>query len=186
MAGADVRISAVAEADIPRVIALARETWYLHYPGIITVAQMDYMLAQRYGEDSIRAQIAGGSMFWDKIEVDGNLAGFVSYEDDNRPRTVKLDKIYVHPRFHGRGYGSALLAHVERVSVRRDRDRVWLQVNKNNSASIAMYRRNGYRIAESASFDIGGGFVMNDYILEKSLATQAMLYRGEGRGARVE
>lgn len=182
---ADPRISALRESDIVQLSALARETWYLHYPGIITVAQIDYMLAQRYGEHAVRAQIAGGRIFWDKLEADGKLAGFASYEIDGIRRTTKLDKIYVHPRFQRRGYGAALLAHVERVSVQRGSARVWLQVNRNNTASIAMYRRNGYRIAESASFDIGGGFVMDDYILDKSLAAQALHPRGEDNEAMV-
>ena len=182
----DLRISAVRAADVTRVIALAREIWYLHYPGIITVAQIDYMLAQRYGEDLVRAQIGGGDICWDKIEVDDVLAGFVSVEYDSHAGTAKLDKIYVHPRFQRRGLGSALLNHVERRSAQRDCVRVWLQVNKNNAASIAVYRRNGYRIAESARFDIGLGFVMDDYILEKSLAAKVSQKKDEGQGVRVE
>lgn len=184
--GSDLRISAVCDADVTRVIALARETWYLHYPGLITVAQIDYMLAQRYGENLVRAQIASDDICWDKIEVDDTLAGFASVEYDDRARSAKLDKIYIHPRFQRRGLGSALLNHVERRSVQRDCARVWLQVNKNNIASITAYQRNGYRIAESARFDIGLGFVMDDYILEKPFAVQAPQTRGEGRGARVE
>lgn len=182
---ADAVVSPIRDADIAAVIALARETWYQHYPGIITVAQIDYMLAQRYGEDYIRAQIAGDNACWDKLEVDGELAGFASYEPGGRPDSAKLDKIYVHPRFQRCGLGSALLAHVERVSAQRGCERVWLQVNKNNLSSIAMYRRNGYRVADSTSFDIGLGFVMDDYIMDKHIGMQAEQNGVTGRGPRV-
>jgi ribosomal protein S18 acetylase RimI-like enzyme len=175
-------ISPVHDVDIAPVIALARATWYQHYPGIITVAQIDYMLAQRYQENYIRAQIDSGGAWWDKIEVDGRLAGFASYEPGARPDSVKLDKIYIHQRFQGRGLGSALLAHIERVSAQRGCDRVWLQVNKNNISSIAMYKRNGYRVAESVTFDIGLGFVMDDYIMDKQVGMQSRQNRDAGRG----
>lgn len=173
--GDGVNIAPVREADLAPLIALARETWYQHYPGIITVAQIDYMLAQRYGEAYIRAQIDTGSAWWDKLEVDGRLAAFASYEPGGGPGAVKLDKIYVHPRFQGRGLGSALLAHVERMSALRGCQRVWLQVNKNNVSSIAMYKRIGFRVADSVTVDIGRGFVMDDYIMEKDIGRPSSL-----------
>ena len=43
----DFGISPLHDADIGPVCALAREIWMQHYPGIITVKQIEYMLAQR-------------------------------------------------------------------------------------------------------------------------------------------
>ena len=47
--------------------------------------------------------------------------------------------------------------------------RVVLTVNRRNTGSIAFYERRGYVIRESAVFDIGGGYVMDDYVMEKQL-----------------
>jgi ribosomal protein S18 acetylase RimI-like enzyme len=47
--------------------------------------------------------------------------------------------------------------------------RLWLQVNRGNAPAIAAYRKQGFRIVESRVFDIGNGFVMDDYVMEKTL-----------------
>ena len=41
-----------------------------------------------------------------------------------------------------------------------------LQVNKNNTVAINAYIRSGFYIAGSDVFDIGSGYVMDDYIME--------------------
>lgn len=165
----EAKISGVTHADLGPISQLAREIWYRHYPGIITVAQIDFMLEQRYRPELIGAQLASGSAWWDKLEAGGRLIGFAAYEPGATPAAVKLDKLYVHQRFQGRGYGSTLLRHVETEARRRGAATLYLQVNKNNSSSIGMYRRNGYAVAEEGKFDIGNGFVMDDYIMAKPL-----------------
>jgi ribosomal protein S18 acetylase RimI-like enzyme len=45
--------------------------------------------------------------------------------------------------------------------------RLWLQVNKKNAAAIRFYQSAGFEVIREAAFDIGGGFVMDDYVIEK-------------------
>ena len=45
--------------------------------------------------------------------------------------------------------------------------RLVLAVNKNNRSAIAAYLKHGFRIADAVVKDIGGGFVMDDYIMVK-------------------
>jgi len=56
----DLNILPVLESDIDTLVALARAIWYRHYPDIISVEQIEYMLGQRYHPDLIRAQLASG------------------------------------------------------------------------------------------------------------------------------
>jgi len=48
-----------------------------------------------------------------------------------------------------------------------------LAVNKGNSNAIAAYRKQGFSIRDSVSVDIGGGFVMDDFIMARSLLAPA-------------
>ncbi|UCD69487.1 MAG: GNAT family N-acetyltransferase [Betaproteobacteria bacterium] len=162
-------ISAVSEQEVGAVVQLAREIWYLHYPGIITVSQIDYMLRQRYQPDAIASAIRANKGWWDKITVGPELAGFAGYELGSSPASVKLDKLYVHPRVQGRGFGYALLQHVEARSRERGFSRLYLQVNKGNTASIAFYRRAGFAVTENVVVDIGDGYVMDDFVMSKQL-----------------
>ena len=45
-----------------------------------------------------------------------------------------------------------------------------LNVNKHNERAISVYRRNGFETVESVKNDIGGGFFMDDYVMEKLLS----------------
>jgi ribosomal protein S18 acetylase RimI-like enzyme len=164
-----VCILPLREEDIPDLVRLARDIWYRHYPGIIPVEQIEYMLAQRYGPALIRAQIAGGEAWWDKLLLDGRLIGFCACERGKAPDELKIDKVYVHYDLRGRGYGSLLIEHVQRRARTLGCRRLFLQVNKNNRSAIEAYLKNGFSVAESATFDIGGGFVMDDYVMVKEI-----------------
>jgi ribosomal protein S18 acetylase RimI-like enzyme len=165
----DWRISALATADIGALATLVREIWYQHYPGIITVKQIEYMLEQRYSPDAIRAEIESGAAHWVKLLVNGELGGFASYETNRVQRAVKLDKLYVHALFRGRGFGAALVRHVEQAARAQGCDQVYLQVNRNNFDSIAVYRRIGFKVMDRVRTDIGGGFYMDDYLMSKDV-----------------
>jgi diamine N-acetyltransferase len=163
----DVRILPLREEDIPDLVRLARDIWYAHYPSIITVEQIEYMLDQRYRPEIIRSQLASNGAWWDKLLLDGAMVAFACYEQAD---AMKLDKLYVRYDLRGRGYGGLLMRHVEECARARGRTRLYLQVNKNNSSAIDAYVRNGFTVVEAARFDIGRGFIMDDYVMSKALA----------------
>ena len=163
----ELRILPLAEADIAEVIALAGVIWRHHYPGIISMEQIDYMLGQRYTPEVIGAQLHSGSAWWDKVLLDARMMGFTQYE--LYEGTMKLDKLYLHQDFQRRGYGGIVLAHVEQQALSRGLHAVRLNVNKYNTKSIAAYRKSGYDIIDTVVADIGRGYVMDDYIMQKQL-----------------
>ena len=77
-ASGGVRIEPLVEADIGPLVALAGEIWRAHYPGIVDPAQIEYMLAQRYEPRLIRAELGRGDVWWDKLMVGDEMAGFVT------------------------------------------------------------------------------------------------------------
>ena len=106
----DVRIEAVTEGDVERLAALAREIWYAHYPAIIGSAQIEYMLAQRYDPRIVREELGRDGIWWDKLMVEREMAGFASYFLTGIAGEMKLDKLYVHARHQRRGYGGQMIA----------------------------------------------------------------------------
>ncbi|MGA3284507.1 MAG: GNAT family N-acetyltransferase [Verrucomicrobiota bacterium] len=157
------------EVDLPAISKLASVIWRACYPVIITNAQIDYMLARMYSLDVLRDEIRSQGIRYDQLVVDDELIGFASYGPTAEPGVMKLHKLYLLPALHGRGLGSRLLQHVER-EVRAGRGRrLILSVNKRNTKAIAAYQRNGFVIADSVVTDIGGGFVMDDYVMAKDL-----------------
>lgn len=152
---------------VDAVAALARVVWQATYPGLISHAQIDAMLADRYAAPRIRAQLDDADHAWQVVLADGAPVGFAHVCLDEGG--CKLDKLYVHPEHQRRGLGRALLRAIEAWARKRRARRLWLQVNRGNEAAIRAYERYGFAIVESRVFDIGGGFVMDDYLMEKAL-----------------
>jgi len=164
-----VAIRPLREADIPVLCALAGEIWRAHYPGIISAAQIEYMLAERYDEAVIRAELARGGIGWDVLMLDGRMTGYASYFPTGFEGEIKIDKLYLHPRAHRRGLGGLLIDHVEAFAARQGYTRLMLAVNRRNRMAIAAYRKHGFRIVDTSLKKIGGGFWMDDYIMAKEL-----------------
>jgi len=95
--------------------------------------------------------------------------GFISYSFDAASHRVKLSKLYLVPDWHGRGIGPQMLEHVRAKSVELGAQEIHLQVNQQNARAIRAYERAGYSVLEALVTDIGGGFVMDDFIMVLAL-----------------
>ncbi len=154
--------------DIPLIRLMAHEIWHAHYPGIITVEQINFMLGWMYSAAEIERQLRAGPR-WEIAELDGKPAAFSSYELEADGR-VKLNKLYVSTAHQRCGIGQRLLAHIIEQTKQLGGSEVWLQVNKRNTSAIAAYQKAGFQITQEATFDIGHGFMMDDYLMAKRVS----------------
>ena len=160
-------IRPVAAIDIEPLRTLARTVWQATYSTLISQAQIDYMLANRYGATLIRAQLADSDHAWRLARWANNPIGFAHARLEGD--ICKLDKLYIHPDFQRRGVGQALLNEIKTFAVNQRATKLYLQVNRGNHAAIVAYQRYGFTIREARVFDIGSGFVMDDFVMEASL-----------------
>lgn len=158
--------------EVATLAALARVIWRAHYPGIISAAQIEYMLDERYDEKVIRAELARGGVWWDVLLVDGVMSGYTSYfwlDGTSAADTIKIDKLYLHPSLQRQGYGSRIVNHVAQRTAPMGCRQLTLAVNRHNKGAIGAYHRCGFRIADTSLKRIGGEFWMDDYIMVKAL-----------------
>jgi len=153
--------------DVPEIARLARETWLDAYTDIIPPAQIEFMLADRYDSARLCADINNPEKWIDLAFCAGCFAGFAAceiYADE-----YKLDKLYVHPDWQRHGVGGALIRHVLERARTLEYPVMILAVNRRNEKAIAAYTKLGFVLRETKVTDIGHGFVMDDYILEKAI-----------------
>ncbi len=153
------------EADA--LAALARLIWHAHYPAIIPVGQIDYMLEQRYKPGLIRQTLARGDCWLvgrEAAALAGFAHGYALAEGD-----FKLDKLYVAPHWQRRGVGAELVARLIRHAQGRGARRMVLRVNRHNAQAIAAYRKYGFEVLVPVVEEIGGGFVMDDYVMTRDI-----------------
>jgi diamine N-acetyltransferase len=156
-------------ADVPALRELARRIWWAHYPGIVPDAQIAYMLERMYDADTIARELAG-PVVWELAELGGAPAGFLAWEPRPAEHHLWLHKLYLAPEHHGRGHGQRLLAHVFAQARRLGLPAVDLAVNRRNARALHAYERAGFQTLRAQVKDIGGGFVMDDFILRRVLA----------------
>ena len=162
MTTSNVTFARATPSDIPLLQSLAGQIWRAHYPGIISVEQIEYMLDRMYGADVIDKEMRAGTC-WELIRDGKEAVGFLSYSYDQTAARLKLHKLYVLVERHGQGLGRAGLARVAEVAAALGAREVSLYVNKRNQKAIRAYERAGFAVAESVINEFGDGFVMDDY-----------------------
>lgn len=165
----EISLAPLTPAEADAVALLARAIWIDTYSDIIAPAQIDYMLEQRYNAARLREEFEKPGFWWDQALVAGERVGFAASCLTGAAGEIKLDKLYVLPGFQRRGIGAALLARTLAHGAAAGCTTLILAVNKHNERAIAAYRKHGFAIRESVCVDIGGGFVMDDFIMAKSI-----------------
>lgn len=155
-----------SEKQIAEVTDLAEEIWREHYTPIIGREQVDYMLEKFQSEKAISEQIAGTYEYFMLVHNDES-AGYLAIVPDLQNGSFLLSKIYVKKSLRGHGLGRKMLEFTEDLCRNRQIKNIWLTVNKNNTDSISWYSRMGFKNTGPTVQDIGGGFVMDDFRMEK-------------------
>ena len=83
--------------------------------------------------------------------------------------TLFLSKFYVTEAERGKGYGRTMITYLETFAKEKNLNKISLTVNKYNTGSIKMYEKVGFVISGTVVKDIGEGFIMDDYQMEKRL-----------------
>ncbi|HEX2936510.1 MAG TPA: GNAT family N-acetyltransferase [Bacteroidales bacterium] len=151
----------IAVPDIMTVNKLAQDIWTVSYAEMLSPAQIEYMLNWMYAPATIETEINEG-VLWEFIEEEGSPIGFIAVTP--LKEELKLNKLYIHPAEQGKGIGQAALQHVFDHGKKNGFKSVYLTVNKGNTKAIKAYTKAGFVCTDSKVFDIGGGYVMDDYI----------------------
>jgi ribosomal protein S18 acetylase RimI-like enzyme len=163
-----IQLKRAKEADIPSIQNIARITWQPTYVPLLGQEQVDYMLEKMYSTAALLEQLSRGDVFL-IAEIGMKEVGFASYGiNDQENYGYKLHKIYVLPEAHGNGVGKLLINEVVDQVRAAGGKSLSLNVNRDNKAK-QFYERAGFKIKETVDIEIGNGFFMNDYVMEKSI-----------------
>ncbi len=154
--------------QLPIVRELALKIWPVTYGSIITEGQIDYMLDMMYSIASLEMQLQSNKVFL-LAEEDSQFIGYASYElNCDGSNKTKIHKLYVLPETQGKGIGRQMMDCIAQIALSNQNQTLHLTVNKKNKATD-FYLKYGFEITEEVVFDIGNGYVMDDYIMEKKL-----------------
>lgn len=164
-----IRIIPATPDDFETIRSLAYEIWPVTYGEILSKEQLDYMLGNFYSIETLQKNVSEKSHVFEIVQENGNPLGFLSYEHhyQNQPVT-RIHKIYVLPQTQGKGVGKLLMDRAEAVARENHSTTLSLNVNRFNKA-LGFYQKIGFEIVGEEDIDIGRGYLMEDYIMEKAL-----------------
>ncbi len=156
-------------ADYPVIQYIAHQTWPDTFGKIISSEQIAYMLDWMYSIPALQEQVdIKGHRFLVATKEDEDM-GYISYELNYKGSSkTKIHKIYILPSAQGKGIGKALFELVTAFAQQNGNTALLLNVNRQNPA-VQFYEKQGFVVVAHENIDIGNGFLMEDYVMEKSL-----------------
>ena len=107
-----VQLRQITKEELSKVQGIAHQTWPSTFAGILSEAQIAYMLNWMYALPMLESQVEKGHTFL-IAEAQGTAIGFAGFELFYKEGTkAKLHKLYLLPSSHGKGTGKALLQEV--------------------------------------------------------------------------
>jgi GNAT superfamily N-acetyltransferase len=157
-----VSMEVLGAEELGLVHELAHAIWPAVYPGIISAAQISYMLERMYALPVLHEDAARG-VCYAVLRDEGRAIGYVGCEARVEAGEMCLHKLYLLPEYAGGGLGSQMLRWVGARAGGLGLASVVLRVNRANAGAIRAYRRAGYEFRQDVVADIGNGFVMDDH-----------------------
>ena len=155
-----------SESDLALIENIANTIWHEHYTPIIGTEQVKYMLDKFQSANTMQEQIDKGYQYF-LINYNDNTVGYLSFE--KRENALFLSKIYLLKNERGKGIGRTAMEFVISAAKGLSCTKVSLTVNRFNQNSIRAYESAGFEKKGELVQDIGNGFVMDDYLMEKTI-----------------
>jgi GNAT superfamily N-acetyltransferase len=160
--------SVVAKSQLEIIQDLAKAIWPDTYGAILSKEQLEFMMEMMYSLDSLENQLKNNNVFL-LVKEENEFLGFASYElNFNNSNKTKIHKLYILPSIQGKGVGKNLIFYIQEIAKKGNNSALILNVNKYNKAKD-FYLHNQFEITDSLVVDIGNGYVMDDFVMEKKI-----------------
>ncbi len=155
---------AVTDGQLHQIADLAEVIWNEHFTPIIGKEQVDYMVEKFQSYPALKEQTADGYEYYQLF--DRNVfCGYTGIHPGEDGRLF-LSKLYIKKEYRGRHLATQAFDFLQDLCRERGYSAIWLTCNKYNKNSLAVYRHLGFDTVDTQEADIGGGFIMDDYIME--------------------
>ena len=160
-------VTKATASDIPLIRQLSFAIWPQTYSDVISKEQIEYMLQMMYNPATLQKQMQEDGCTFIIVYDDKEPVAFASY-NETEPQLWKLNKIYILPSQQSKGTGRFIISHIVDEIKSKHAKALQLQVNRDNKAKN-FYEKLGFKIIQTADFDIGNGYFMNDYVMSYEL-----------------
>lgn len=157
--------------QVQQLAELAGTIWREYWPATIGTAQTEYMVEHFQSLPAIERDMAehGYEYWFVRAADDGRIVGYTGGHVEPETNRFFVSKIYLLAEERGKHFASAVIAFYEDLCRMRGLRAMYLTVNKHNELGIRAYVAKGFKTIDAVETDIGSGFIMDDYIMEKAV-----------------
>ena len=164
-----IAISKATKNDIKTIQNIVYITWPITYGEILSEEQLKYMLDLFYSEEALTDQFDKREQLFYLITEEDSTLGFIGIEHNyQNQNTTKIHKIYILPETQGKGIGKLTIETIGKLALENNAASVLLNVNRFNKA-LNFYEKVGFKVVDEVNIEIGNGYLMEDYVMEKNL-----------------
>jgi GNAT superfamily N-acetyltransferase len=164
-----ITISEATTDDIKIIQNIVYITWPITYGEILSEAQLNYMLDLFYSEKALNDQFEKKEQLFYLITEAESTLGFIGIEHHYQNKNcTKIHKIYLLPETQGKGIGKMAIETIEKLALENNSTSLLLNVNRFNKA-LHFYQKIGFEVLDEVNIEIGNGYLMEDYVMEKRL-----------------
>lgn len=163
----NVSFSQVEPSQIDQLAKLANQIWHEFFTIILSEDQINYMVDKFQSAHAIKEQTEHKGYIYYFILEENIPIGFTAIRLENEK--LFLSKLYLQKSARGKGYASLAFEFIEKIAKENHKNFIYLTVNKYNEHTIKVYEKKGFVKVDAKVSDIGNGFVMDDFIMEKVL-----------------
>ncbi len=161
-----INIRLALPEDAAVLSELAQITWHEHYPSIISLEQIEYMLERFHAEEVLKNQIEQSIQYYHLVYDSETPIGFFSWTKEDI-ELAKLQKLYLLQNVQGKGWGKLILDYLRKMLKEKGFKNLQLNVNRANP-TYHWYLKQGFVVVEEVDIPMDK-FVLNDYVMNLSL-----------------
>ncbi|PZU22111.1 MAG: GNAT family N-acetyltransferase [Shinella sp.] len=163
-------VRTASRSDLEKVRALLAASFHATYDDLYGPKKVQELIDAWHGAATLEKHLeAKGAEFL--VADDGKRIGGMAYarRKDDRPETVVLHQLYVHPDCHRQGIGRDIFAELETCFP--GVDLMELEVEPRNTKAVAFYSAHGFVPVEEVEIESGPAKGLKALIMHKPLET---------------
>lgn len=159
-------IKNVSLSDVAEIRKLLVYVWGITFDPLLSSHTINQVTSICFDEALLADQIKDPSnTFLMAVDEGGKILGMANARQDEN-QTIILNRLYVHPSFHGNGIGTILLDSMIRCF--QNAGNILLEVVNNNDDSIRFYLNYGFQIT-GTNENIIGDIILSVNVMEKKI-----------------
>lgn len=169
-----VHIRVAEPSDNTLLAELGARTFFDTFAQDNTPADMAAYLAASFGPQKQADELADPLTTFLIAEIDRTAVGYARLRLSPPPaaitgrRPLEIVRFYSDKAWIGRGVGVALMTACLELAAKQSRDTIWLDVWERNARAIAFYRKWGFALVGTQTFQLGSD-LQNDLLMQRAV-----------------